>query len=260
MSNSPYWNVGGQQLSSRFLLGTAQYPSLDILNQCVDASKTQILTVALQRAAGHQGQGLTGYFWDWLKSKPLHLLPNTAGARSAKEAIEIALMSREVFQTHWIKLEVTSEETYLSPHCLALIEAARVLVSEGFCVFPYMTEDLRIAEELLQCGVHIFMPWASPIGSGQGLLYPEGLRRLRRYFPEATLIVDAGIGSPSQACQVMEWGFDGVLCNTAISQAFDPVMMATAFRNGIEAGRLAYQAGIMPERSMAVASTILSSF
>jgi thiazole synthase len=252
------WTLGGKTVHSRFLLGSAQYPSLDVLGQCLQESQSQILTVSLRKAQGHEGKGLKGHFWDWIQHQVPYLLPNTAGARSAREAIETALMSREVFGTNWIKVEITAEDTYLSPDCFELVEATKELVKEGFIVFPYMTEDLRVAEAILHQGTQILMPWASPIGSGQGILNIEGLKRLRKTFPEATLIVDAGIGRPSQATQLMESGFDGILCNTAVSLAQYPHLMARAFKEGIQAGRWAYLAGIMPMREMAFASTSLS--
>lgn len=164
-------------------------------------------------------------------------------------------MAREVFDTPWIKLEVIGHADTLQPNPFGLVEAARILCEEGFQVFPYTTEDLVLAEKLIQVGCKVLMPWASPIGSGQGLRNTEGLRAIRAYFSDIPLIVDAGIGAPSQATQVMEMGFDAVLLNTAVAKAKNPIQMADAFKHAIVAGRMAYEAGLMPKRDMAHAST-----
>ncbi|MBF7685076.1 thiazole synthase [Acinetobacter sp. B10A] len=238
-------------LQSRLLLGTAGYPSPEILEQAIDASETQIITVSLRREGASCGAG----FRELLKRTHKKILPNTAHCFGVKEAVTTAHMAREVFETNWIKLEVIGHADTLQPHPFALVEAARILCEEGFQVFPYMTEDLVLAEKLLQVGCKVLMPWASPIGSGQGVRNVEGLRAMRAYFPDTPLIVDAGIGAPSQAAQVMEMGFDAVLLNTAIAKSAQPVQMAGAFKLAIDAGHQAYQAGLMPKRDMAHAST-----
>jgi thiazole synthase len=190
-----------------------------------------------------------------VRASGARLLPNTAGCRSARDAVNLAKMAREMFDTHWIKLEVIGDEYTLQPDPFELVEAARQLVRDGFEVLPYCTDDLVSCQRLLDAGCKVLMPWGAPIGSGQGLLNPTALRTLRARLPDVTLVVDAGIGSPRDAVQAMELGFDAVLVNTAVSQAKDPVRMARAFRLGVEAGRLAYEAGIMAKQEMAVPST-----
>ena len=164
-------------------------------------------------------------------------------------------MARELFGTNWIKLEVVGDEHTLQPDPFELVTAAAELVRDGFEVFPYCTDDLVSCQRLLDAGCRILMPWGAPIGSGQGLINPYALRTLRARLPGVPLIVDAGIGSPADAVQAMELGYDAVLLNSAVAHARDPVQMAHAFKLGIEAGRLAYEAGIMAQQDMAVAST-----
>lgn len=166
-------------------------------------------------------------------------------------------MARELFNTSWIKLEVIGHADSLQPDPFALVEAAKILCAEGFEVFPYTTEDLIVGEKLLAAGCQVLMPWGAPIGSGQGLNNLTGLRAMRAWFPDTPLIIDAGIGAPSQATQAMEMGFDAVLLNTAVAKARDPIMMAKAFGHAIEAGLDAYQAGLMEKRDMASPSTPL---
>ncbi|QAB32901.1 thiazole synthase [Pantoea ananatis] len=242
-----FYDFSGQ---SRFLLGTAGYPSPDILQQAVGASGAEIITVSLRRE-GSQG----GAFRDLLKTLNKRVLPNTAGCHTVKEAVTTAHMARELFATSWIKLEVIGHADTLQPDPFALVEAARILCAEGFHVFPYTTEDLIVGEKLLDAGCEVLMPWGAPIGSGQGLRNIEGLRTMRAWFKDVPLIIDAGIGAPSQAAQAMELGFDAVLLNTAVAKSSDPVGMAGAFARAIEAGHQARQAGMMERRDMAAAST-----
>jgi thiazole synthase len=242
-----FYDFSGQ---SRFLLGTAGYPSPDILQQAVGASGAEIITVSLRRE-GSQG----GAFRDLLKTLNKRVLPNTAGCHTVKEAVTTAHMARELFATSWIKLEVIGHADTLQPDPFALVEAARILCAEGFHVFPYTTEDLIVGEKLLDAGCEVLMPWGAPIGSGQGLRNIEGLRTMRAWFKDVPLIIDAGIGTPSQAAQAMELGFDAVLLNTAVAKSSDPVRMADAFARAIEAGYQARQAGMMERRDMAAAST-----
>jgi len=164
-------------------------------------------------------------------------------------------MARELFQTNFIKLEVIGDEVNLQPDPFGLVDAARELVKLGFQVLPYCTEDWVLCRRLMDAGCDVLMPWAAPIGTGQGPRNPRGLRELRERAPEILLIVDAGIGLPSHACQVMEWGFDGVLLNTAVSRALDPVRMAGAFAKAVEGGRSAFLAGPMIVQETAVPST-----
>jgi thiazole synthase len=241
------------KLDSRLLLGTARYPSPAILAQAIHAAKTRIVTVSLRREAGGSRAGES--FWALIRESGARVLPNTAGCRTVKEAVTTAQMAREVFGTDWIKLEVIGDEDTLQPDVFGLVEAARVLVGEGFCVFPYMSEDLVVAEKLLEAGCRVLMPWAAPIGSGRGVNNIFGLRALRAHFPQTPLIVDAGLGAPSHAAAVMELGYDAVLLNTAVSRAGDPVAMARAFALGVEAGRAAFLAKPMTPRDFARPST-----
>ena len=171
-------------------------------------------------------------FWRLIRDIGARVLPNTAGCYSVKEAVTTAQMAREVFGTPWVKLEVIGEADTLQPDVFGLVEAARILSADGFEVFPYTTEDLVVAERLIEAGCQVLMPWGSPIGSGKGLNNVFGLRALRAHFPDIPLIVDAGIGLPSQAAAAMELGYDGVLLNTAVAKAGDPVAMARAFGAG----------------------------
>jgi thiazole synthase len=248
--------VYGQSIPSRLLAGTALYPSPEIMRQAVEASGAGIVTVSLRREGGSEGSGQK--FWQLVKGLGVRLLPNTAGCHTAREAVTTAQMGREVFETDWVKLEVIANDDTLQPDVFGLAEAAQTLARDGFKVFPYCTEDLSVAERLLAAGCEVLMPWGAPIGTGRGLINPYALRSLRAYFPDTPLIVDAGIGAPSHAAQAMELGYDAVLLNTAIAKAKDPVAMALAFARAIEAGRLAYQAGLMPPRDMASPSTPLA--
>jgi thiazole synthase len=246
-------NVYGQSFASRLLLGTSQYPSPRILVDAVRASGAGIVTVSLRREAARIKEGQA--FWGLVRELGVKVLPNTAGCHSVKEAVTTAQMAREIFDTPWVKLEVIGEADTLQPDVFGLVEAARILASDGFEVFPYTTEDLVVAERLLEAGCKVLMPWGAPIGSGQGLNNPFGLRALRAHFPDTPLVVDAGIGLPSHAAAAMELGYDAILLNTAVAKAGDPVGMARAMALGVEAGRAAYLAGPMAPRDMAAPST-----
>lgn len=249
------WNLMGKFLNSRLLLGTAHYPSLAIMAAAIQVSGTQIITLSIKRQAPSTMGGEA--FWEAIKSLNCHLLPNTAGCADANTAIRTAEIARELFNTSWIKLEVIGDEYNLQADPIELIKAAKILVEQGFEVFPYCTDDLVICQKLVEVGCKILMPWAAPIGSGKGVLNPYALATLRNRLPDITLIIDAGIGKPSDAVQVMELGFDGVLLNTAVALAQQPIAMAQAFRHAIIAGREAYCAGIMSERNVAHPSTSL---
>ncbi|WP_121060824.1 thiazole synthase [Chachezhania antarctica] len=241
-----------QQIPSRLLLGTAQYPSPAILQYAIRESGAGIVTVSLRReAADGSGSG----FWDTLRDLNVRVLPNTAGCHSVKEAVTTAHMAREVFGTDWIKLEVIGHADTLQPDVFGLVEAARVLSADGFKVFPYTTDDLVVGERLLEAGCEVLMPWGAPIGSGRGLQNPDALRSMRAHFPGVPLIVDAGIGRPSDAAQAMELGMDAVLLNTAVAKAGDPVGMARAMAMAIEAGRQGFNADPMDRRDLAAPST-----
>jgi thiazole synthase len=244
----------GQSYASRLLLGTARYTSPSLLAGAIDACSPAMLTLSLRRQIS--GANVSGQsFWDFAQSFGRAILPNTAGCFTASDAIATACMARELFQTNRIKLEVIGDEVSLQPDPFGLVQAAAELVRRGFQVFPYCTEDWVLCRRLIDAGCEVLMPWAAPIGTGQGPRNPRGLRDLRERAPQVRLIVDAGIGLPSHACQVMEWGFDGVLLNTAVSSALDPVRMAAAFADGVRAGRAAFLAGPMISRETAVSST-----
>jgi thiazole synthase len=253
MTTPAPWQVAGATLTSRLFLGTALFGSPEQLRQAVRASESGVVTVSLRRLAPQDRAGAG--FWDLIRELGVRVLPNTAGCRTVKEAVTTAHMAREVFGTTWLKLEVIGDDYTLQPDTAALIEAARILAADGFDVFPYTTDDLIVAQRLLSVGCRVVMPWGSPIGSGQGLLNRFALTTMRQRLPEATLIVDAGIGKPSDAAQALELGFDAVLVNSAVALARDPVQMAGAFRDAVRAGRAGYEAGIMTPRNLAHAST-----
>ncbi|GGO37024.1 thiazole synthase [Gemmobacter aquaticus] len=242
----------GIDIPSRLMLGTAGYPSPAILREAIAASGAGVITVSLRREGGEGAA-----FREILRASGCRILPNTAGCHTAREAVTTAQMAREVFGTSWIKLEVIGHADTLQPDPFALVEAARILCAEGFEVFPYATEDLIVGERLIEAGCRVLMPWGAPIGSGQGLRNIEGLRSMRAHFPDVPLVIDAGIGAPSQALQAMEMGFDAVLLNTAVAKALNPVAMAQAFGQAVAAGRIAHKAGLMPPRDMAAPSTPL---
>ncbi|NKC13827.1 MAG: thiazole synthase [Gammaproteobacteria bacterium] len=246
-------NFYGTAIGSRLLLGTSQYPSPAVLTGAIAESGTQVVTVSLRRESGETRAGQD--FWSLIRSLDVRVLPNTADCHSVKEAVTTAHMAREVFQTPWIKLEVIGEEDTLQPDVFGLVEAARILVHDGFQVFPYTTEDLVVSGRLLEAGCEVLMPWGAPIGSGLGLNNEYGLRSMRAHFPGVPLVVDAGLGTPSHATRAMELGCDAILLNTAVAKAGDPVAMAKAFALAIEAGLLARQADPMEPRDMAAPST-----
>ena len=244
----------GRRFTSRLLLGTARYDSPSLLADAIGVANPALLTVSLRRQlSGSKESGES--FWNLLRETKRTLLPNTAGCLSAHEAVKTACMGRELFQTNLVKLEVIGDELNLQPDPFGLVEAAMELVKLGFHVLPYCTEDWILCRRLMDAGCEALMPWAAPIGTGQGPRNPRALRELRQRAPQIPLIIDAGIGLPSHACQVMEWGFDGVLLNTSVSRANDPVQMASAFANAVRAGRGSFLAGPMVAQETAVPST-----
>lgn len=243
----------GTALANPLMLGTAQYPSPTILTDAFKRSGAAVATVSLRRESGVDLAGQD--FWGLIKGLGVHILPNTAGCHTVKEAVTTAHMAREMFDTRWIKLEVIGEEDTLQPDVFGLVEAARILSEDGFQVFPYTTEDLVVADRLLNAGCEVLMPWGAPIGSGLGLNNVFGLKAMRAHFPDVPLVVDAGIGLPSHAAAAMELGFDAVLLNTAVAKAGDPAAMAEAFSQAIQAGFTAAKADPMEQRDMAAPST-----
>ncbi len=243
----------GKHVPSRLMLGTAQYPSPTILAEAFRRSGAGIATVSVRREAGGEqaGQG----FWDLIQGLGVSVLPNTAGCHSVREAVTTAQMARELFDTNWIKLEVIGHADTLQPDPFGLVEAARILTEDGFKVFPYCTEDLVLCDRLVEVGCRVLMPWGAPIGTGLGLNNIYGLRSLRAHCPDIPLVVDAGLGLPSQAAHAIELGYDAVLLNTAVAKAGDPAAMAEGFARAVEAGALAAQADPMEPRDMAAPST-----
>lgn len=256
MDGQTTWCVAGVDMESRFLLGSAGYPSPRVLADAIHAGSPAAVTVGLRRAFA---AGADNGFVDAVQRASLvanaNLLPNTAGCRTAREAVQLAHMARELYGTSWVKLEVIGDDYTLQPDSSELLDAAKTLVADGFVVWPYCMDDLVGCRRLLDAGCAVLMPWGSPIGSGQGLLNPWALRTLRDRLPDATLIVDAGIGSPSHAALALEMGFDAVLLNSAVANAGDPVAMAKAFRFAVVAGRLAWTSGAMAKQDFAVPST-----
>jgi len=235
------------------MIGSALYPSPDIMQQAIIASGTQIVTVSLRRQGVNRDSGDS--FWSIIRSLGVEVLPNTAGCHSAKEAIVLAQMAREVFETNWIKLEVIGNQYNLQPDPYETLQATEILTKEGFEVFAYTTDDLVVAQRLVNSGCDILMPWGSPIGSGMGLMNPYNIKSIRDAFPDKNVIVDAGIGKPSDAILAMELGVDAVLLNSAIALSQDPISMAKAFALAVEAGKIGHGAGVMNKREFASPST-----
>lgn len=246
--------IAGREFNSRLIIGTGKYRSFEEMKAAHRASGAEMVTVAVRRVPLDRS---TESFLDHLDPQ-LAILPNTAGCYTAEEAIRTARLAREALNTELIKLEVIGDQTTLFPDNEQTIEAARVLVREGFTVLPYFTDDLIAAKKLLDAGCAAVMPLAAPIGSGLGVQNPANLRIMREQLPDATIIVDAGVGTASDAAIAMELGADAILMNTAIAEAADAEKMATAMRLAIEAGRLAYLAGRMPKRLYASASSPLA--
>jgi len=232
----------GEHFSSRLMLGTSRYPSPQVLEDAIIASSPAMLTASLRR----QSVDIEGSknFWNLLKKLKVPILPNTAGCHRTEEVITTAQMAREVFETDWIKLELIGDDYTLQPDTLNLVQAAQKLIGMGFKVLPYTTDDLVLCQRLVDVGCKAVMPWAAPIGTGKGPINPFALKTLRERL-DVPMIVDAGLGLPSHACSVMEWGFDGVLLNTAVALAQDPVNMAKAFKGAVDSGRSAYLSGAM---------------
>src|SRR3954463_478895 len=242
-----------REFTSRLLIGSALYPSPAIMQAAIRTSGAEIVTVSLRResAGGKTGDA----FWSLIRELGVTVLPNTAGCRCVREAVTTARLARELFGTSWIKLEVIADNDTLQPDVVGLVEAAGILVKDGFDVFPYCTEDLGVATRLVEAGCRTVMPWAAPIGSAKGIINRDALKLLRDRLPDITLVVDAGLGAPSHAAEALELGYDAVLLNTAIAKAADPVTMAGAFKLAVEAGRTAHQAGLMQARDFASPST-----
>ncbi len=247
------WNIGGVELLSRLFLGSALYESPAIMLKSLTASCAEVVTVSLRRQGPDLNAGKR--FLDLIRAQNKKILPNTAGCHTAKEAITTANMAREIFATNWIKLEVIGDDYNLQPDPFELLTATKTLLSQGFEVFPYCTSDLVVAQRLVETGCKILMPWAAPIGSGMGPTDIYALQNLRARLPNTILIVDAGLGKPSHAAEVMELGYDGVLLNSAVALSENPPLMAEAFKCAVVAGRFGFEAGPMLPRTSASPST-----
>jgi thiazole synthase len=248
------FQIGQLSFTSRLIIGTGKYRTFAEMKAAHNASGAEMVTVAVRRVPLDRS---SESFLDHL-DPAIQILPNTAGCYTAEEAIRTARLAREALGTDLLKLEVIGDQTTLFPDNEQTLEAARVLVKEGFIVLPYFSDDLIMAKKLLDAGCPAVMPLAAPIGSGLGIQNPANLRIMREQIPDATIIVDAGVGTASDAAIAMELGADAVLMNTAIAEAEDPAKMAEAMKLAIEAGRLAYLAGRMPKRLYASASSPIS--
>lgn len=247
------FEIAGRVFTSRLIIGTGKYRSHEEMKAAHKASGAEMVTVAVRRVPLDRS---SESFLDHL-DPALVILPNTAGCYTAEDAVRTARLAREALNTDLIKLEVIGDQTTLFPDNEQTLEAARILVRDGFTVLPYFSDDLIMAKKLLDAGCAAVMPLAAPIGSGLGVQNPANLAIMREQLPRATIIVDAGVGTASDAAIAMELGADAILMNTAIAEARDPARMANAMRLAIEAGRHAYLAGRMPKRLYASASSPL---
>jgi thiazole synthase len=242
--------IAGHTLDSRLLLGTGGFPSLTLLAEAIRASASELVTVALRRV----DPTARGSLIDVLEQEGVELLPNTAGCFTARDAVLTAKLAREAFQTDWVKLEVIGDEDTLLPDALELLKAAEELVDEGFVVLPYTTDDPVLARRLVDVGCAAVMPLGAPIGSGMGIRNPYNIALIREAV-QVPVVLDAGIGTASDAALAMELGCDAVMVASAVSRAQDPVAMAGAMRDAVRAGRLARSAGRIPRRAYARASS-----
>ena len=244
------FTIAGRTLRSRLLLGTGGFPSLALLAEAIELSGSELVTVALRRVDARARGSLV----DVLSAAGVQLLPNTAGCYTARDAVLTARLAREAFQTDWVKLEVIGDEDTLLPDAPELLRAAEQLVDDGFVVLPYTTDDPILARRLVDVGCAAVMPLGSPIGSGMGIRNPYNISLIREAV-DVPVVLDAGIGTASDAALAMELGCDAVMAASAIARAQDPLRMARAMRHAVEAGRLARTAGRIPRRLYATAST-----
>lgn len=243
--------LGGKTFNSRFMIGTGKFPSDEVMNRCLEASEAEIITVAVRRVdPRHPDTGILSA----LDPGRIFILPNTSGAQNAEEAVRTANLARGMGLTNWVKLEVTPEPRYLWPDGDETLKAARILVKEGFVVLPYIGPDPVLARKLEDAGTAAVMPLAAPIGSNRGIRSADTLRIIIEHAG-VPVVVDAGLGAPSDAALAMEMGADAVMVNTAISTSADPVRLAEAFKLAVRAGRLAFLGGLAPERGTAQPSS-----
>jgi len=244
--------IAGVSFNSRLIVGTGKYVNGEQTRDAVEASGADMVTVAVRRVKLDR---TSPSLLDYLDINRLKILPNTAGCYTADEAIRAARLAREVGLSDWVKIEVIGDNATLYPDVQATVEATRLLVKEGFTVLPYTSDDIVFAKRLIDAGAAAVMPLGAPIGTGLGIANETSLRMLRELVTEVPLIVDAGLGTASDAARAMELGFDGVLLNTAIASANDPILMASAMRDAVSAGRQAFLAGRMARRLYATASS-----
>jgi thiazole synthase len=250
------FSIAGRAFRSRLMIGTGKYRSFQEMTACHEASGAEVVTVAVRRV--NLTDKSKESMLDHIDREKYFLLPNTAGCYSVDDAVRTARLGREVGLSNWVKLEVIGDEKTLFPDVVGLVEATRILVSEGFVVLPYTNDDLITAKRLIDAGASAVMPLAAPIGSGLGIQNFAALRILREQIAQVPLIVDAGVGTASDACIAMEMGFDGLLLNTAVAAAKESRKMAAAMKSAVEAGRLAFEAGRMERRLYASASSPLT--
>jgi thiazole synthase len=247
--------IAGKTFKSRLMIGTGKFTDFKVMQQAHIASGAEIVTVAIRRvdigAPGHVG------LMDYIDMNRFWILPNTAGCQTVDEAVRVARLAKAMGINNWIKLEVIPDPKYLLPDPIATLEAAKILIEEDFVVLPYINADPLLAKRLEEIGCATVMPLASPIGTGQGIKTAENIKIMIEQS-QVPVVVDAGLGVPSEAAQVMEYGADCVMVNTAIALAEDPAKMAEAFKLGIEAGRMAYEAGRIPVKAYANASSPLT--
>jgi thiazole synthase len=250
------FTIAGREFRSRLIVGTGKYRSFQEMQRCHQASGAEMVTVAVRRVnlTDRSKESLI----DYIDRSKLFILPNTAGCYTADDAVRTAMLAREMGLSNWVKLEVIGDERTLFPDNFGLLEATRILVKEGFVVLPYTNDDVVTARKLIDAGAAAVMPLAAPIGSGLGIQNPTNLRILREQITTVPMIVDAGVGTASDAAIAMELGADGILMNTAIAAAEDAEKMAVAMKWAVEAGRLAYEAGRMPKKLYAAASSPLA--
>jgi thiazole synthase len=248
--------IAGRRFSSRLIVGTGKYKDGAETKAAIEASGAEMVTVAVRRVnLDRTGREFGSSLLDFIDAKKYFLLPNTAGCYTAEECIRAARLGREVGLSDWVKIEVIGDLQTLYPDVQATVEATRVLVKEGFTVLPYTTDDIVFARRLIDVGAAAVMPLGAPIGTGLGIANTYTLRIMRELIKEVPLIVDAGLGTASDVALAMEMGFDGVLLNTAMAAAKNPVLMASAMKKGVEAGREAFLAGRMGKKLYATASS-----
>ncbi len=248
--------IAGLEFNSRLIIGTGKYRSNEEMVEAFERSGAEMITVAVRRV--NITDRSQPSLLDFIDLKKFRILPNTAGCYSTDDAVRTAMLAREVGLSDWVKVEVIGDQKTLFPDNEATLEATRILVREGFTVLPYFSDDLIMARKLIDAGAAAVMPLAAPIGSGLGIQNPNNLRIMREQITEVPIIVDAGVGTASDACFAMELGIDGLLMNTAIAEAERPGEMAEAMRLAVRAGRLAFLAGRMPQRLYASASSPVS--